>query len=52
MWSLGNLLLQEADFSGSRKMYEQSLALRTSTGEKLGVAETRLALASDQLREK
>ena len=51
MWSLGSLLLQEADFSGSRKMYEQSLALRTSAGEKLTIAETQLALADLSLEE-
>jgi tetratricopeptide (TPR) repeat protein len=51
MWSLGNLLLQEADFLGSRKMYEQALALRTSAGEKLTIAETQLALADLSLEE-
>jgi tetratricopeptide (TPR) repeat protein len=51
MWSLGGLLLQEADFSGSRKMYEQALALRTSAGEKLTIAETQLALADLSLEE-
>jgi eukaryotic-like serine/threonine-protein kinase len=51
MWSLGSLLLQEADFSGSRKMYEQALALRTSAGEKLTIAETQLALADLSLEE-
>ena len=50
-WSLGSLLLQEADFSGSRKMYEQALALRTSAGEKLTIAETQLALADLSLEE-
>jgi eukaryotic-like serine/threonine-protein kinase len=51
MWSFGSLLLQEADFSGSRKMYEQALALRTSAGEKLAIAETQLSLADLSLEE-
>jgi DNA-binding winged helix-turn-helix (wHTH) protein/Tfp pilus assembly protein PilF/TolB-like protein len=51
MWSLGGLLLQEADFAGSRKMYDQALTLRTSAGEKLTIAETQLALADLSLEE-
>jgi len=51
MWSLGSLLLQEADFAGARKMYDQALALRTSAGEKLTIAETQLALADLSLEE-
>jgi DNA-binding winged helix-turn-helix (wHTH) protein/Tfp pilus assembly protein PilF/TolB-like protein len=51
MWSLGNLLLQKADFSAARKMYEQALALRTSAGEKLTIAETQLSLANLSLEE-
>jgi eukaryotic-like serine/threonine-protein kinase len=51
MWSLGSLLLQEADFSGARKMYEQALALRISAGEKLTIAETQLVLADLSLEE-
>ncbi len=51
LWSLGSLLLQEAEFSGSRKMYEQSLALRTSAGDKLTIAETQLGLADLSLEE-
>jgi eukaryotic-like serine/threonine-protein kinase len=51
MWSLGNLFLQEANFSGSRKMYEQALALRASAAEKLTIAETQLALADLSLEE-
>jgi DNA-binding winged helix-turn-helix (wHTH) protein/TolB-like protein/Flp pilus assembly protein TadD len=51
MWSLGSLLLQEADFAGSRKMYDQALALRTSAGDKITIAETQLALADLSLEE-
>jgi tetratricopeptide (TPR) repeat protein len=51
MWNLGSLLLEEADFAGSRKMYEQALALRTAAGEKLTIAETQLALADLSLEE-
>jgi eukaryotic-like serine/threonine-protein kinase len=51
MWSLGSLLLQEADFSGARKMSEQALALRTSAGEKLTIAEAQIALADLSLEE-
>jgi eukaryotic-like serine/threonine-protein kinase len=51
MWSLGSLLLQEGDLTGSRKMYEQALALRTSADEKLTIAETQLALADLSLEE-
>jgi DNA-binding winged helix-turn-helix (wHTH) protein/Tfp pilus assembly protein PilF/TolB-like protein len=51
MWSLGGLLLQEADFAGSRKMYDQALTLRTSAGEELTIAETQLALADLSLEE-
>jgi len=51
MWNLGSLLLEESDFTGSRKMYEQALALRTSAGEKLTIAETQLALADLSLEE-
>lgn len=51
MWSLGGLLLQEADFSGSRKRYEQALAIRTSAGDDLTIDETRLGLADLSLEE-
>ena len=51
MWNLGNLLLQESDFTGSRKMYDQALALRTSAGDKITIAETQLALADLSLEE-
>jgi tetratricopeptide (TPR) repeat protein len=51
MRSLGNLLLQEADFSGARKMYEQALTIRTSAGEELSMAETQLGLAHLSLEE-
>lgn len=51
MWSLGSLLLEEGDFSGSRKMYEQALALRTTAGEKLTIAETQITLADLSLEE-
>jgi DNA-binding winged helix-turn-helix (wHTH) protein/TolB-like protein len=51
MWSLGSLLFDEADFAGSRKMYEQALAFRTSAGEKLTIAETQLSLANLSLEE-
>ncbi len=51
MWRLGNLLLQEDDFRGSRKMYEQALAIRTSAGEKLTMAQTQLSLADLSLEE-
>lgn len=40
-------MLEEADFSGARKMYEQSLAIRTSAGDKLTIAETQLGLAEE-----
>ena len=49
--SLGNLLLQESDFPGTRKMYEQALTIRTSAGEKLSIAETQLDLADLSLEE-
>jgi hypothetical protein len=48
---LGSLLLQDADFSGARKMDEQALAMRTATGDKIPLAETRLALADLSLEE-
>lgn len=51
MWSLGSLLLQQADFSGARKMYEQALAIRTTAGDKLTIAETQLGLAELSLEE-
>ncbi len=51
MWGLGSLQLQEADFSGARKMYEQALAIRTSAGDKLTIAETQLGLADLSLEE-
>ena len=51
MWNLGSLLLQESDFTGSRKMYDQALALRTSAGDKITIAETQLALADLSLEE-
>jgi len=51
MWSLGTLLFQEGDFTASRRMYEQALALRTSAGEKLTIAETQVALADLSLEE-
>jgi len=51
MSNLGSVLLQEADFLGARKMYEQALALRTSAGDKLSIAETQLGLADLSLEE-
>jgi DNA-binding winged helix-turn-helix (wHTH) protein/Tfp pilus assembly protein PilF/TolB-like protein len=51
MWNLGNLLLQESDFKGSRNMYDQALALRTSAGDKITIAETQLALTDLSLEE-
>jgi DNA-binding winged helix-turn-helix (wHTH) protein/tetratricopeptide (TPR) repeat protein len=51
MWSLGSLLLKEADFPGAHKMYEQALAIRTAAGEKLSIAETQLRLADLSLEE-
>jgi eukaryotic-like serine/threonine-protein kinase len=51
MWSLGGLLLQQADFSNARKMYEQALALRTSAGDKLTIAQTQLGLVELSLEE-
>src|SRR5580692_3873214 len=45
MWSLGGLLLEEADFLGGRKMYEQALAIRTTAGDTLATAESQLGLA-------
>ncbi len=48
---LGSLLLEEADFSGARKMYEQALAIRTAAGDKLSIAETQLELADLSLEE-
>ena len=51
MWNLGILLLVEADFAGSRKMYDQALVLRTSAGDKITIAETQLALADLSLEE-
>jgi DNA-binding winged helix-turn-helix (wHTH) protein/tetratricopeptide (TPR) repeat protein len=50
-WSLGGLLVLEADFSESRKMYERALALRTTAGEKVTIAETQLGLADLSLEE-
>ena len=51
MWSLGSLLLQEADFLGSRMMYEQALKIRTTAGEELSMAETQVNLADLSLEE-
>ncbi len=51
LWELGGLLLQEADFSDARKMYEHSLAIRTAAGDKIPLAETQLALADLSLEE-
>ena len=48
---LGGLLLQEADFSRARKMYDQALAIRTSRGDKITIAETQLGLADMSLEE-
>jgi eukaryotic-like serine/threonine-protein kinase len=51
MWHLGSLLREEGDFSGARKMYEQALAIRTTAGDKLAIAETQLILADLSLDE-
>jgi tetratricopeptide (TPR) repeat protein len=51
MWSSGSLLLEKADFLGARKMYEQALAIRTTAGDKLSIAETQLGLALLSLEE-
>jgi DNA-binding winged helix-turn-helix (wHTH) protein/tetratricopeptide (TPR) repeat protein/TolB-like protein len=48
---LGSLLLQGADFSGARKMYEQALALRTPRGDKIPIAESQLALVDLSLED-
>jgi cytochrome c-type biogenesis protein CcmH/NrfG len=45
------VLLEEADFSGARKMYEQALAIRKSGGDQLTIAETQLGLAGLSLEE-
>ena len=49
--SLGDLSLQEADFSAARKLYEQALAIRKSAGDGITVAETQLDLANLSLEE-
>ncbi len=51
MVGLGDVLLQEADFSGARKMYEHSLAIRTTADDKLTIAETQLELVELSLEE-
>ena len=51
MWGLGSLLLQGADFSGARKMYEQALAKRTVAGDKVTIAESQIGLADLSLEE-
>jgi tetratricopeptide (TPR) repeat protein len=51
MWGLGSLLLQEADFSGARMMYEQALVIRTSAHDEFTIAETQLGLADLSLEE-
>jgi eukaryotic-like serine/threonine-protein kinase len=51
MWSLGGLLLLEADFKAARKMLEQALAIRTLAGEKITISETQLELADLSLEE-
>jgi len=51
LWSLGNVLLEQSDFAGSRKMYEQALAIRTTGGDTLAIAQTQLGLADLSLEE-
>jgi eukaryotic-like serine/threonine-protein kinase len=51
LWGLGSILLQEADFSGARKMYEQALAIRTSARDEFTIAETQVGLADLSLEE-
>ena len=51
MWGLGNLLLQDADFSGARKMYEQALVRRIAAGDKVTIAESQIGLADLSLEE-
>ncbi len=51
LYHFGSLLLDEADFSGARKMFEQALAIRSSAGEQLTIAETQLDLADLSLEE-
>jgi tetratricopeptide (TPR) repeat protein len=48
---LGSVLLQQADFSGARKMYEQALAIRTSARDEFTIAETQVGLADLSLEE-
>jgi DNA-binding winged helix-turn-helix (wHTH) protein/TolB-like protein len=52
MSRLGGLLLEQADFSGSRQMYEQALAIRRASGEELLVAQIQLGLAELALEER
>jgi cytochrome c-type biogenesis protein CcmH/NrfG len=51
MYHFGFLLLDQADFSGARKMFEQALAIRSSAGDQLTIAETQLRLADLSLEE-
>jgi DNA-binding winged helix-turn-helix (wHTH) protein/Tfp pilus assembly protein PilF/TolB-like protein len=48
---LGSVLLQQADFSGARKMYEEALAIRTSARDEFTIAETQVGLADLSLEE-
>jgi class 3 adenylate cyclase/tetratricopeptide (TPR) repeat protein len=45
MFGLGELSLTAADFTGAKKNYDESLALRTEIGETQTIRTTRLALA-------
>jgi eukaryotic-like serine/threonine-protein kinase len=50
-WYLAGVLLEQADFSGARTLYEKSLAIWTASGEKLTIAGTQLGLAELSLEE-
>ena len=51
LFGLGKVAVLSADFAEARADYDQALKLRTELGEALSVAETKLAIAEESIKE-
>ncbi len=51
LFGLGQVLAWQGDLAAARRRHEQALALREALGDKIGIAESRLALASLSIEE-
>jgi tetratricopeptide (TPR) repeat protein len=51
LFGLGKVAVLSADFAEARADYDQALKLRTELGEALSIAETKLAIAEESIKE-